>query len=66
MRERDTSDAGDVEQEVVSVAERVAARYRREFHRLLVAGVAIAVVILALGLVVVYGLGEMPGMSPPG
>lgn len=49
--------------EVASAAERVAARYRAEFHRLLAAGILIAVAILALGLFVVYGLDLTPGMA---
>lgn len=52
--------------EAASAAERVAARYRAELHRLLVAGVVIAVAILALGVVVVYGLDLTPGMAEPG
>lgn len=49
-----------------SAAEEVAARYRAEFHRLVVAGILIALVILALGVFVVYGLDEVPGMATPG
>lgn len=49
-----------------SITERVSMRYRRESHRLLIAGVVIAVAVLALGILVVYGLGETPGMAPAG
>ena len=45
-------------------AETVKLEYRREFRRLLVAGIILAVLILALGVLIVYGLGETPGMTP--
>lgn len=50
--------------EATSAAERVAAEYRARFHRLLVAGILIAAVMVTLGIVVVYALDQTPGMAP--
>ena len=44
-------------------AETVKLEYQREFRRLLVTGIILAVLILALGVLIIYGLGETPGMA---
>lgn len=52
--------------EPATVAERVSAKHRAELRRLLVAGLLIAVLVVALGIIVVYGLDQAPGMAEHG
>jgi ABC-type lipoprotein release transport system permease subunit len=48
--------------DVSSLTRRVALRYRREARRLLITGIILAVAVLGLGVLIVYGLDLTPGM----
>ncbi|MFQ5968073.1 MAG: hypothetical protein ACE5MI_10745 [Acidimicrobiia bacterium] len=53
----------DQNQHILSPAEQVAQKYRRESRRLLVAGIILAVAVMAIGIIVVYGFDLTPGMA---